>query len=76
MSSANDNLLDAITMVSFIIGVLNFGENLTQSDKQDLVSTFNNKASELLDEIHDHLKNQDMQLKEIINQLEALKNDR
>jgi hypothetical protein len=30
----NDNLLNAIQIVSFIVGVLNYNENLTQTDKE------------------------------------------
>lgn len=33
----NDNLLNAIQIVSFIIGVLNYNENLTQNDKDDIM---------------------------------------
>jgi c-di-GMP-related signal transduction protein len=61
-------------MVSFIIGLLNLNENLTQGDKQDLLEEFNNKAELLLNEIHGHLEIQDNKLDEIIKRLEALEN--
>jgi hypothetical protein len=59
-------------MVSFIIGLLNLNENLTQGDKQDLLEEFNNKAELLLNEIHGHLEIQDNKLDEIIKRLEVL----
>ena len=68
-NKSNNNLLDAVTMVSFIIGLLNLGENLTQGDKQDLITSFNNKASELLNEIHQHLEDQDKKLDMILQKL-------
>ena len=65
--------LDTINLISFMIGVMNFNENLTQGDKQDLLETFSQKAEELLNEIHSHLKQQDIKIDRI---LEELKYDR
>lgn len=63
--------LDTIAFISFIVGILNFEENLTQSDKQDLLEEFNDKASYLLTEIHTHLEEQDHKLDKIIELLEG-----
>jgi c-di-GMP-related signal transduction protein len=75
MENQKQNLLDSVSMVSFIIGLLNLNENLTQGDKQDLLEEFNNKAELLLNEIHGHLEIQDNKLDEIIKRLEVLEND-
>ena len=64
--------LDSIAIVSFIIGLLNYEENLTQSDKQELEDELNRKIDGLLKEIHSHLELQDKKIEEI---LEVLKND-
>ena len=64
--------LDTINLTSFLVGMLNFNENLTQGDKQDLLETFSQKADNLLKEIHSHLQEQDEKI-DII--LEELKND-
>jgi hypothetical protein len=72
MENQKQNLLDSVSMVSFIIGLLNLNENLTQGDKQDLLEEFNNKAELLLNEIHGHLEIQDNKLDEIIKRLEVL----
>lgn len=69
MSNLNGNLLDAISMTNFILSLLNLNENLTQGDKQDLMSEFDNKTSNLLNEVHNHLERQDEQLKEILQKL-------
>ena len=52
--------LDTISLISFMIGLMNFNENLTQGDKQDLLETFSQKADDLLNEIHSHLQEQDI----------------
>ena len=69
------SLLDILNILSFIIGLLNFNENLTQGDKQDLMEELDNKTSLMLDEIHQHLQEQDVGIKTILKKLEALTND-
>ena len=64
--------LDTLSILSFIIGTMNFNENLTQGDKQDLLEEFSSKADVLLKEIHSHLEEQDNKLDKI---LEELSND-
>lgn len=54
--------LDIISLTSFLIGLMNLDENLTQGDLQD-------KAKLILDEIHGHLKEQDAKLDMIIRRL-------
>ena len=69
------SLLDLLNILSFIIGLLNFNENLTQGDKQDLMKELDSKTSLMLDEIHQHLQKQDVEIKTILKKLEALIND-
>lgn len=61
--------LDTINLISFMIGVMNLNENLTQGDKQDLLKTFSQKADNLLNEIHSHLKDQDRKIDQILEEL-------
>ena len=61
--------LDSINLISFIIGLMNLNENLTQGDKQDLLETFSQKADDLLKEIHLHLKSQDEKIDKILEEL-------
>lgn len=56
------SLLDAIAVVSFLIGLANYSENVDQSQVQDTVN------SAVLD-IHIHLKEQDDKLTKIIELL-------
>lgn len=63
------DLLDTLNIMSFVIGLMNLDENLTQGDKQELMEELSNKADLLLTEIHNHLKEQDKKLDRIIKML-------
>lgn len=67
------DFLDLISIMSFVIAVINLDENITQSDKQDLLNEFNDKAELLLDEIHKHLEEQDVKLSAIETTLKEIK---
>ena len=54
--------LDIISLTSFLIGIMNLEENLTQGDLQD-------KTQLILDEIHSHLQEQDDKIDEILRRL-------
>ena len=58
----NQNLLDALTLVGFVIGLANYDENVSQSQVQQLID----KA---LGDIHSHLQDQDLRLQSIENKL-------
>lgn len=67
MGSKQYDLLDAITMVSFIVGLLNYGENVDQT-------TINDTVQSAVQDIHDHLSEQDEKITKILQLLEG-KND-
>lgn len=74
LNNNNDNqlgLLDIISIMSFVISLMNLDENLGQSDKQELMEELNNKTNKLLSELHKHLEVQDDKLDKI---MEAIKN--
>ncbi len=75
MNNNQLSCLDTMNIMSFVIGLMNYNENLTQNDKQELLSEFNNKAEILLNEIHSHLEQQDKKLDTILARLEELSND-
>lgn len=68
-------VLDVLNVLSFLIGLMNLDENLTQGDKQDLMSAIDKQTSVILKEIHMHLEQQDKRLDELINRLEVVDND-
>lgn len=54
--------LDAVSIISFIIGLQNLDINLTQDD-------LSKEADRLLNEIHKHLEDQDKKLDLILDKL-------
>lgn len=56
------DFLDMLGVLSFLIGMMNLDENLTQGDLAD-------KAQLILDEIHGHLQAQDEKIDEILRRL-------
>lgn len=67
--SKNLDILDALNIVSFIIGYLNYQENLTQTDKQDIMHAFDKQTKTLLNDINNHLVNQDIKINKIMEVL-------
>lgn len=53
------NILDAMSIVSFMIGVANYEENITQSDLQGIMK-------QALSDIHRHLEKQDDKIDDIL----------
>lgn len=66
MNGKQYDLLDAITMVSFIVGLLNYGENVDQT-------TINDTVQSAVQDIHDHLSEQDEKITKILQLLEGEK---
>mgnify|MGYP006908913568 CR=1 FL=1 len=65
--------IDAISILSFCISLMNLDENLSQNDKQDLQHDLASKSDIILNEIHTHLEEQDKKINKI---LEALNDGR
>ena len=56
-------LMELIDLLSFWIAVQNLDLNLTQEDKQDLLNEVDARTNRILGEIHEHLEQQDKELK-------------
>lgn len=56
------NMLDAMTVVGFMIGLANYEENITQSDLQEITKG-------VVNDIHEHLKEQDNKMDSILRLL-------
>lgn len=59
---SKDNLLEAVTMVSFIMSLANYSENLDQSSAQDMLNN-------VVKDIHKHLQQQDDKIDKILNMI-------
>lgn len=66
----NEEFLDALTLVSFMIGLANYGENLSQSDKDDMMQMLDKKTNAMLERLEHDLDKQNEMLKDILERLE------
>lgn len=70
------DFLDFISIASFIIALQNLDLNVTQEDAQNLQRELSEKTDLLLNEIHQHLEEQDFKLSVIENLLKEIDNGR
>lgn len=75
MENGKQNFYDTLNVMSFVIGLLNLNENLTQGDKQDIMGNLSEKSDIILKEIHAHLKEQDEKINKILIILGGESND-
>ena len=68
----NQYFLDNLNVASFYLGLLNYQENLTQTDKQDLVHSMQETNEALLTELRKDISEQNAMLREIIQRLDKL----
>ena len=66
----NQDFLDAVALVSFIIGIANYNENLSQSDKDDMMHALDEKANNMLEKLEADLEEQNELLRHILDKLE------
>ena len=66
MENSKLNFLDMLNIMSFVIGLMNLNENLTQGDKQDIMKNLSEKADTILKEVHSHLEEQDEKINKIL----------
>ena len=59
------DFMDALALVSFIIGIANYNENLSQSDKDDMMHSLDTKTNEMLERLEADLEEQNVMLREI-----------
>ena len=64
--TVNDNMLDALAVISFLVGVANYGENLTQSDKDDLIKSLNEQTNQIVERVETSLNYQNRMLEKIL----------
>lgn len=66
----DQNMLDSITLVSFLIGMANYYENLEQSQKDDVIREINRQTHDMLFKVQKSLDEQNTMLREILRRLE------
>lgn len=66
MNDKYNNIMDAVNLASFIISIMNLGENIDQNKIQELVGN-------AVEDLHVHMKQQDKKIDDIISMLEQIK---
>lgn len=61
------NIMDIINIMSFVIGMMNYDENLTQNDKQDFINAISDQTNTILTDIHNELEKQNKMLEVLIH---------
>lgn len=69
----SQDFMDALSLVSFMVGIANYNENLSQSDKDDLMTSLDKKTNSMLDRLEKDLEEQNIMLREILEKLERIK---
>lgn len=67
----NQDMLDTLTLVSFLVGVANYNENLTQSDKDDIMRHLDQQTRDILTRVETALEDQNKILREILERLKG-----
>lgn len=65
----NKDFMDALALVSFIVGVANYEENLTQDDKDDIMNRLDSQTRDILEKVNESLEEQNKMLREILDRL-------
>lgn len=58
-----------LNIASFILGLMNYEENLTQNDKSEILQNSQNVSDKVIESIEQHLKTQDKKIDEILRLL-------
>ena len=66
----NQDFMDAINVASYLIGVANYNENLTQNDKAEIMNKLDTQTKDILIKIEEYLEAQNVMLEEILRRLD------
>ncbi len=58
-----------LALASFIMGIMNYRENLTQNDKQELMDNSSKIQDSIINKIDAHLQEQDRKINLILDKL-------
>ena len=73
--SYNRDSLDALALTSFLLGVANYNENLTQEDKDDIMQRLDEQTTDILARIEIQLEKQNIMLDKIMEKLDERAED-
>lgn len=70
MGKLNDDFLDVMACMGFAIGLVNYQENLQQSDNDDIVKKLDEKTTQMIERLENDLSEQNFMLEAILKKLE------
>lgn len=70
MGRLNDDFLDAMACMGFAIGLVNYQENLQQSDNDDIMRKLDDKTNQMIEQLESDLEKQNTMLAAILRRLE------
>lgn len=70
MGKLNGDFLDVMACMGFAIGLVNYQENLQQSDSDDIMKELDNKTNLMISQLEKDLEEQNVMLKAILKKLE------
>ena len=73
MNRNNDSFMDALSIASFLVGIANYNENLTQNDKAEIMDKLDRQTRDILININLELAKQNEMLVEILDMLRSSK---
>jgi len=65
----NQDMLDTLAVLSFVVGLANYQENLTQNDKDDIMKKLDEQTKDILIQLTAAIEEQNTMLKEILARL-------
>lgn len=68
---SNRDFMDALALMSYAIGMANYEENLTQSDKDEIMQKLDEKTNGILEQLEADLSEQNEMLQEILESLKG-----
>lgn len=71
MGKLNDDFLDVMACMGFAIGLVNYQENLQQSNNDDIMKELDNNTNLMISRLEKDLEEQNVMLKAILKKLEG-----
>lgn len=71
MGKLNDDFLDVMACMGFAIGLVNYQENLQQSNNDDIMKELDNNTNLMISRLEKDLEEQNIMLKAILKKLEG-----
>lgn len=70
MGKLNGDFLDVMACMGFAIGLVNYQENLQQSDNDGIVKKLDEKTTQMIERLENDLSEQNLMLEAILKKLE------